>query len=170
MKTDRGRWITLTRVEIVVGVLVGAWRQLRAILNGKKDSHGFKGDPWETHIQGACAEMAAYKAIGAYWSPNVDKRKEPGGDGGPFEVRRRGEDWHDLLIRDDDLVGAPHILAIGSLPTFRVVGWIWGHEARRPEWRDNKGEREACWWVPQEELHDLADIRWIYDGDPFPRM
>lgn len=130
-----------------------------------KDSHGFQGDGWETHIEGACAEMAAYKAVGAYWSPTVDKRKEEGADGGPFEVRRRSEQWHDHLIRADDRVKARHILVCGSMPTYRVVGWIWGYDARREDWLDDKGGREPCWWPPQEALNYLEEIMLIYPSD-----
>lgn len=158
METDRGKWVTLTKVEIVIGVLVGAWRHLHAKANGKQDSHGFKGDPWEIDVEGALAELAAYKAIGRYWSPTIDQRKDGTGDGGPYEVRRRSKQWHDHLIREDDVFSAPYILAIGSISRFRIVGWIYCHEARRDEWWDNKDNRGWAWWPPQEKLHDLDEL------------
>jgi hypothetical protein len=159
MKTDRGKWITLTKVEVEIGVRIGVMRHLNALREGAKDAYGFKGDPWELHIQGACAEMASYKAIGRYWSPTIDVRKEAGGDGGPYEVRRRSQQHYDHLIKERDLVDAPHILACGLLPTFRVVGWIYGYEARRDDWWHNKhGGRGWAWWPPQEELHDLDEL------------
>jgi hypothetical protein len=133
-------------------------RHLNALREGAKDAHGFVGDPWEIHIEGACAEMASYKAIKYFWSPTIDVRKEAGGDGGPYEVRRRSDQRHDHLIRENDRIDAPHILACGSLPTFRAVGWIWGYEARRDDWRHNHGGRGWCWWPPQAELHDLEEL------------
>jgi hypothetical protein len=154
----KGRWITLTKVELEIGVRIGVMRHLNALREGAKDAHGFVGDPWEVHIEGACAEMASYKAIKYFWSPTIDVRKEAGGDGGPYEVRRRSDQRHDHLVRENDRIDAPHILACGSLPTFRVVGWIWGYEARCAEWWHNHGGRGWCWWPPQAELHDLDEL------------
>lgn len=153
-----GIWITLTKVEVEIGVRIGVMRHLNALREGRKDAHGLNGDPWEFHIQGACAEMASYKAIKYYWSPTIDVRKELGGDGGPYEVRRRSHQKHDHLIRPDDLVDPPHILACGSLPKFRVVGWILGKDARRDEWWHDYGNRGFAWWPPQADLHDLAEL------------
>ena len=53
--------ITLERDEIEYAASIGARRQIDAVLSGKKDSHGFNGDGWGIHIDGACGELKRLK-------------------------------------------------------------------------------------------------------------
>lgn len=154
----KGIWVELTRLEISIGLKVGGIRRLNAIFGHVPAGVSFDGDPWEADVEGACAEMAAYKAVGRYWLPRTDLTKAKGGDGGPWDVRRRSKQHYDHLIRVNDAEDRAHIMVAGCCPRFRVVGWIWGHEARRDEWWHNHGNREFAWWPPQEELHDLSEL------------
>jgi hypothetical protein len=154
----KGSWWDLTREEVAIGLMIGGNRMIRATFRRVEAGHGFNGDPWDVDVEGACAEIAAYKSVGRYWSPSISKLKEEGGDGGPWDVRRRSEEWHDHLIRDNDPQDRPHILVIGRAPRFWVVGWLWGHEARRDEWRKSYGGREMAWFVPKGELRDMAEL------------
>lgn len=155
----KGYWIKLTKEEFLIGTMIGSYRNMRANKNNKKDAHGFEDDGWEAHIEGACAEIAAYKLLGVFWSPSIDKQKEPGGDGGYYEVRRRSKQDYDHLIRTDDAAARIHIMVVGEAPSFRVVGWIWGHEARQDRWWKNHGNRGWAWFVPQGALHDMSELR-----------
>ena len=149
--------ILLSWTEVALAAQVGLKRQLNAIKDGRKDQHGFKGDGWETHIVGACGELAAAKAIGVYWTPTVDTFKS-GGDIGKLQVRTRSLSWHELYIRPDDRVSDVFILVTGAIPSFTVRGWYPATQARRDEWWKDHGNRDFAWFVPQRELNPLKTI------------
>lgn len=146
--------VTLTNAEVMVAGQVAVMRQVAAQQKGLQDKHGFVGDPWQAHVEGACGEMAAAKAMGVYWSPTVNTFKS-GFDVGNWQVRTRSRHDYDLLIRDGDDPSQNYILVTGACPSYRVHGWITGQAARRPEWRQTHGGRPAAWFVPQNALHPI---------------
>ena len=151
-----GRWIKLKFSEMVIGAIIGCLRHIEALCTGREDNHEFEGDGWGVHIEGALAEMATAKVIDHYWDAPLNTFKDPHfGDVGPYEVRRRSRQDYDALIRKDDADDKVHIAVFGCAPWFRVAGWIWGHEAKQPEWLQTHGGRKPAWFVPQAELHDL---------------
>jgi hypothetical protein len=73
-----------------------------------------------------------------------------------LEIRGRSKPWHDLIIRKDDNPDSPYVLVVQeSENTFRIVGWIMGKDAQRPEWLASHGGREEAWFVPQKALEPL---------------
>ena len=158
---NRGRWIDLTPELTLIGIGIGLLRQRNGQTRGANHREGFRGDPWENHIEGACAEIAAYLAINYFWSPSVYKTKEEGGDGGPYEVRRRSKPDHDLNFRPGDPVDRPYILVIGRMPRFRVVGWAWGYEIKQPQyWQADVPGCSDGWFLPQADplMKDLDQL------------
>ena len=71
------------------------------------------------------------------------------------EVRTRSRDYYELLVRDDDANDRYYILVIGDHvagSSLRVVGGIWGKEAKKSEWRRDHGGYGDAWFVPQDAL------------------
>jgi len=121
------------------------------------DRHGATGG-MAIHVDGACGELAAYKALGQPWNPTVNTFKAPGGDGGPWEVRTRSRHEWDLLVRPGDPDGRPMIHVTASSTGHQVHGWLWTSEAKDPQWLQNYGGRPPAYFVPSSSLHPLAAL------------
>jgi hypothetical protein len=138
---------------------VGLRRQVSAISANRKDRHGLNPDDgWRVHIEGACGELAAAKFLGRYWDGSVDTfRSLP--DLGNVEIRTRSKHSYDLIIRDDDDPQKFYVLVTGTAPFYRVRGWIKGENARKDEWKQTHGGREAAWFVPASALNTTWKAR-----------
>lgn len=148
-------FIRLTTAEILSAGTVGFYRQLWCVSRGMPDSHGFDGDGWDIHIEGACAECAVAKALSRYWLPTINVFKE-GGDVGPYQVRRRSKLHYDLLVRPADVAKyAPETIffhVVGRCPTYKIVGWMRLGDTQKDEWVQEYGGRPPAWFVPEAAL------------------
>lgn len=146
--------IRLSRSEVMRATLVGVHRHLEAKAKRLRDKHGFTGDGWGIHIEGALGECALAKALNRYWEGGVNTFKA--GDVGALQVRTRSNPEYDLLIRPDDPDRDIFVLVTGEMPCYTIHGWIRGWEAKRPEFLKPYGNRPAAYFVPKEELKPLA--------------
>jgi hypothetical protein len=153
--------VTLTGPEVSFASAVGLARQTEAIIQGKKDAHGFRGDPWGVHIEGALAEYATAKALNCFWPASVNTWKEPDLTlcGVGIQVRLRSHDHYDLLVREPDPEQDVYVLTLGTAPTFRVAGWLFGQDAKQARYRQDYAGRVPAYFVPQVDLRPLASIR-----------
>jgi hypothetical protein len=107
---------------------------------------------WEIDMIGALGECAVAKATGLYWSPDVNVFKVPD-VGADLHVRTTNLSTGRLIIRERDPDGI-YVLAVGELDEFIIHGWIHSDEAKHPKfWRTD------AWWIPQNALHPLSEIR-----------
>lgn len=147
--------ITLTWYELFLASQIGIRRQVAALQKKLPDKYGAKPDHgWQIHVEGAAGEMAAAKALGMYWSGSVNTFKV-GGDVGSVQVRTRSRSDYDLIVRADDRDGDVFVLVVGASPSFDVVGWILGRDAKRSEWLRTHGGRPSAYFVPQEALSNI---------------
>jgi len=150
--------ITLTPTEARAAILTGAERQIDALTRGLADKHGAGGeDSWTLHIEGAAGEMAAAKALDRYWQMPVGTFKA-GGDVGTLQVRTRSRHDYELIVREDDRDDDRFILVTGTLPRFQIHGWIFGRDAKRPQWLREHGGRAPAFFVPHAELRPLIEL------------
>lgn len=115
---------------------------------------GDEGDQLELHYQGCLAEMAFAKGMNRYWS-GAGTHYYKDDDVGRVQVRSTPRERGRMIVRPKDLVrfaNAPWVLVVGSCPTFRIAGWIWGYEARQERWLDDPVGRPYAYWVPQWAL------------------
>ncbi len=144
--------ILLAQHEIEMAAQVGLRRQLEALQRNLPDRHGYNGrDGWTVHIEGAAGELAVAKTLGRFWNGSVNTFHN-GGDVGKIQVRTRSKDDYDLIVREDDRDGDYFVLVTGCIPSFEVRGWILGTDAKRPEWLQTHGGREAAYFVPAAAL------------------
>lgn len=137
---------------------VGWMRQLAAVRAGRPDRHGYEGDGWSEHIEGACGEIAVAKALGLYWNGSVDTFKL-GDDVPGLQVRTRSRDTYELIVRPNDPDDATWVLVTGRTPMFWIRGWIFGRDAKRQEWMQNHGGRPSAYFVPHVALRPLHELR-----------
>lgn len=150
------QYVTLTPFELWLASGVGIRRHIEALRKGSRDTFGAK-QSWDLHVEGACGECAAAKAIGRYWNGSVNTYHD-GGDIGAIQVRTRSEDTYDLIIRDNDPDGALFVLVTGRAPQYCVRGYIRGRDGKRAEWRKTYGGRDAAFFVPQSALQPIERI------------
>ena len=140
--------ITLRPHEVEVATIVGTARSSHARAKGYRDrSHVATDERLKTDINAAGAELAASKFIGRRWTMSIgevfaESDLEPN-----VEVRFTRHQGGGLIVRQQDKADRVYVLLIGSIPTYRVVGWIRGEEARRNEYR-----WQEVWKVPQPRL------------------
>jgi|SRR6185312_15705097 len=149
--------VTLEWYELLAAATVGLHRQLSALRDARPDRHGYSGeDSWGVHIEGAAGEAAFAKCMDRYWGGPIDSFKV-GGDVGAIQVRTRSRHSYELIVRPDDRDSDTFVLVTGRAPTFRVVGYISGADAKRPEFLRTHGDRPAAYFVPHSALTSLAN-------------
>lgn len=149
--------IELTWHEVAMASHVGWMRHLSAVRAGRPDRHGFTGDGWSEHCEGACGELAVAKLLGCYWDGSVDTFHAPDLPG-KIQVRTRSRDDYELLVRPNDDDDARFVLVTGRAPVFVVRGWASGAESKRFEWLQHHGNRAGAYFVPQHALHPIASL------------
>lgn len=148
--------ITLTLAEVAMASEIGRLRQLAALKAKRADQHGFTGEGWSEHIEGACGELAVAKALGRYWDGSINTFQADDLPG--LQVRTRSAHHYDLLVRPQDKDTALWIHVTGRCPTYVVHGWLPGHEAKRPEYLQTHGGRPPAYFVPASALRPLTEL------------
>jgi hypothetical protein len=155
-----GPVVTLSPAELISAAQIGIIRQIEAIRRKLPDKHGYVGDGWSLHVEGACGELAFAKALNVYWAGTVNVYKDAD-VGANIQIRTRSKANYDLLIRSDDSDDEVFVLVTGTAPTFRVVGWILGRDAKQGCWEQTHGNRPPAFFVPQSELRPISELRVI---------
>lgn len=144
--------IELSPSEIQIALLVGGICQTESMRQALKNAHGYKGAlGLDIHIEGAAAEMAYCKARGVYWSAGVNTFKAAD-VGRKVQIRSTKLKDGCLIVRESDHDDHYYVLVVGQIPTFEVVGWMLGRDAKRPEWKRSPEGREEAFFVPQNKL------------------
>lgn len=147
--------VDLTWDEVEVAALTGIRRNIRTIHEGRHRGGGqTPADGWTDHIVGAIAELAVAKAFNRYPSRNscdID------GDVGHLQVRSTVRGDH-MPVQSYDNDDAPFVLVLGQPPHMRIVGWLYGHEAKRKEyWRTDV--RKPAYFVPPSALRCIDELK-----------
>lgn len=148
--------VTLTAYELVMAGTVGVKRYATVIARKIKDPHGQEWNPgsWDRHIEGACGELACAKYLGRFWSGSVDTFHAGADIGNDIQVRTSGKDDYCLIVYDSDPDAHAYFLLVGALGSYRIAGWLYGHEAKRAEWKTVKqAGRPPAYFIRQEFLH-----------------
>lgn len=148
--------VTLTWHEAAMASHVGWMRQLSAVKAGKHDCHGYSGDGWSEHIEGACGEMAVAKMLGIFWDGSVNTWKANDLPG--LQIRTRSKHDYELLVRPSDADETPWVLVTGRCPHYRIRGYLYGREAKRSEWLRDHGGRPPAYFVPHSHLRSVREL------------
>lgn len=152
------RYIRITWSEVAIAAHVGMQRQIHSLKDGRKPAHGFVGDEWGIHIEGACAELAVAKFFNLYWEPRINTFRQPD-IGDCIQVRRRSNSDYELLVRPKEKNEEFFVHVTGRAPLFAVHGWMTGEEAKSREERlKTHGDRPAAYFVDKNDLHPLEEM------------
>lgn len=158
--------VALTWREVRLAALGGIDRHIYAASNGFAHRYGAESrSPWDTNIVGALGEWATAKALGRYPDGFDYQQERTVGDVGRLQVRSRSRSDGNLVVHLEDPDAAAFVLVVpasGRSPRFlpfRVVGWIYGAEAKDPRYlsaADRPGGQ--MFFVPQAALHPLDHL------------
>ena len=114
------------------------------------------------NVMGAVGEVAAAKWLGLRRPESVNTFKAPDLTIG-LQVRTRPNDGSKikgdhLIVRDSDPVEDIYILVYYGVTRCQIVGWCFGREARRPEWRYGYGDMPEAWFIPPDMLRSPASL------------
>lgn len=143
--------VTLTTMELWSGAIVGLARRLSSIQKGIDNKKHAEQSDWSIDIDGACAEIAVAKYRGLYWTPTNGTFKLP--DLGDLQIRSTSHLSGHLIVRPNDTKNERFILVRTAPPSFTICGWYWASDAKADRYW-----RQDSWWVPQSDLHDIAQI------------
>ena len=151
--------LELTSIELSIAKMVGMERYNESVAQRLTNSYGSSLDPKvriQRDISGASGEMAAAKAFGLYWPAGVNTYHSPD-FGQNVQIRTGSEDFHSLIVRSNDSSNEIYIFVIDHAPKFSLMGWMFGHEAKKDCYLRAAAKRPASWFVPQLDLHDIVD-------------
>ena len=166
--------VELTSQEREMAKLIAKQRNDKAELAGADpQKYGNRLDNLTLHYQGCCSEMAVAKGLNCYWTGSVTSWHNDG-DAGGYQVRTARYEGGSLLVRphekyEDD----PWVLAVNPVPfkakmdlsKWKIIGWLYGREARKDKWFKNPNGRGGAYFVPQTELHDIESLpKMMIDG------
>lgn len=118
-------------------------------LNGLRQEHRVNPDhdPWDNDIEASGAEMAFNKYFDKFWT-GLSGLRAPDARWG--EVRwTRHKDTGGLIVYPKDDDQRRFVLMDGYAPEYRVVGWMYGWEAKQPPWFK---QREGYFLVPRGSI------------------
>jgi hypothetical protein len=165
MQTATDTEVRLTHHETLVACFVGFMRQINSLKRGSRDNYGFDCDSydgWRHQMNGACAEQAFAKATNRHWDCSVNMFGRP--DFKPdIDIKTRHSHASRLIVRPDAHDDWKYVHVTGSpFGRHKIHGWIYGRDAKRPEWEDRPDPaRPACFVVPSEALRSIEEV-WEY--------
>jgi hypothetical protein len=164
--------VTLSEAEIDRAAGVGRRRQLASV--GRRNNHGYVGDGEDINFHGALAELAFCKASKYEWNESVNtfKAADVGKDiqirCAPSKIAYLVNSWFgNLFVRKGDDPKERYVCVASAPPVLIIKGWLYGHEAMRPEYLTKIGERVTSWLVPCAELR--RDFETLCLNGPPPR-
>lgn len=147
--------VELTDYELRLGAAVGVERQLEALRLGRQHRHGFAGEGWDIHIEGALAELAFAKARAVFWDAVVRRPEDLDGDVGSAQIRSTKRPSGCLIVHKDDPDSAAFVLITQENPrTYSFRGWLRGRDAKQQRWWRTDTGRPA-FFVPQGYLRPM---------------
>lgn len=154
--------VTLSKDEILAAVVVAASRKIASDArrasgaDSRRAEHYEEIRTWDQEIESSAAEMAVARWRDRYWSGASFRLDTPGTDAGGAQVRWTQHESGHLILYPEDALDAVYVFVTGRSPTFRIAGWIRGHEGKNDRfWRDDGAVKCPSWWVPQTALKEI---------------
>ena len=147
--------VTLTTHEMAIAAWVGVRRNVESRRRGLRDRHGYKGDGWQVHIEGAGGELAVAKALDMYWDGSVNTFKRADLPG--IQVRT-ALTHKNLIVRPADAPDEVFVLVTGQMPDYQVHGRLRGSDAMQPQFLSGVGGRPPAYFVPPSKLNPIETL------------
>lgn len=151
--------VALTAAQYRWAVFAGVERQNENVLNNLPSKSGGASveEGYDKHITGSVGEFVVSLALELNW-PGTGQLK--GADVGR-DLQVRSTHWPEgrLRVHDYDADDAIFILVTGRRLHYMVRGWLYGHEAKNPDWSTAPDGKREAFFVPQQNLHPMSELR-----------
>lgn len=160
--------VVLSPERLVFAATVGVQRSVQNIIEGRNNRYGCDNDVcWQRSVTGAIGECAVAQHQRVSWDGAIGNYAAK--DAGLYQVRCSEYPMAKLCVHptqdergkkgdaDEDVF----ILALAhALPRVFLVGWLFGHEAKRPEWwgEVKPGFGRKAFFAPHEALHPIETL------------
>jgi hypothetical protein len=151
--------VTLTPEECLSAIFIGLLRKHQTIKNNLKGTccHSNNEYNYDFDLNGAAGELAYCKFKNYHWEASVNTFGKPDA-GDNVQVRTTTHDKGRLPVRPGhDKDSDVFVLVVGKIPTFRIVGWMLGKDAKKEWWIDNPNKAEPGFFVPQFKLNPFVE-------------
>jgi hypothetical protein len=153
-------FVTLNSSELLQAATIGIMRRVSAIARQRKEPFGTpNAELWGNDIESCCAELVVAKVTGSYWHAFTAAPHTLEGDVGRRQVRSTQRVNGGLIVHDDDKDDAAFILVVGVAPSYNVMGWMLGRDAKVARWWNETRLPRPAFLVPAGELHDIASLQ-----------
>lgn len=162
--------IQLDATWLLLSGWVGLGRTVQSKKKGRQERDGQKDDSlrWNLTVEGAMAEAAVAQYFDAFWT-GARFGPTQQHDIGNMEVRSTHHQNGHMHIyeRNDD--ACPFIFVVTDFNSLscNIVGWIYGRDAKRPEWIREGRPGGACYWVPQSALRPPEELKAILNKERY---
>lgn len=147
--------VRLNTAEILIAAIAGLIREVMNIGNDvtERIEQDKNAPSWQMHITGAIGEFVLAKALNVF-PHNLFRRGAVDVDG--WQVRTTEYlNGHLPIKKDRDNDNDRFVLIVGKDRDYTVVGWVYAHEGKKPEfWRGDLPGRPA-YFVPQSILREM---------------
>lgn len=153
--------IELNASQMMIANLVASMRQIQNIKENRKDRYtseqgGKVTNTWQKNAESCMAEMAVAKALGIYWDGNVGNRKAA--DVGPYQVRHTEHEHGRLILHPPDNSEDVFILVIGENGNYKLAGWLWARDGKKPEYWSDPTKGRPAFFVPKSALYTMDSL------------
>jgi hypothetical protein len=141
----------LTLLEIAQTANLGLEARITSLAKDHRPRYGAQREGgWQIQIEGKLGEHAFSKVSGEPWTG----RDRIGGPdvGRDWQVRTTRHEEGCLIVHPADLSSERFVLLVGADGHYEIRGWVYGWEAKRPEYWHDPGSGRAAYWVPQAML------------------
>jgi hypothetical protein len=118
-------------------------------------------DLWQTKFGFRC-ELALQPHIPtAHWTGEDAWRKDIPDYEDFIDVKGIHKPHHCLIIQKDAHDDWAYVAVYGGRhPSYRIWGWLWGREGKRPEWWEDKSKRDRpAFFVPNKQpLRPISEL------------
>lgn len=153
--------IVLTKAEMYLAAITGINRRIDSIAGHFSNEGRFgasKVGIWDMDIDGAGAELAFHKYKKIFFAGvtgnfkeadallNVQIRHSP---------RDSTKEKVSLIVRKNDNPDHFYVLVTGIMPTYTVIGFIFGRDAQKDIWIEDPNNKSPAWFVPINALENI---------------
>ncbi|CAB5220059.1 hypothetical protein UFOVP231_46 [uncultured Caudovirales phage] len=150
--------VTLTLVEMLNGANIGVIRHHESVSNNRASANVWQEDRrsgLSIHVEGAMGEICAAKVRDKYYEGTVNSFK--GADiGENIQVRCTNSHNRRLWMFKNDNPDHFYVLVTGVAPTFKVRGWIYGHEGQKEEYLESHNGQREIYYIPTKILRPIG--------------
>lgn len=143
--------VDLTPWEMMLAAQCGVMRQVENVKLKRSAAYGAGSlNDWQLHIEGCLGEYALAKYLGVFWD---GKGKVRAPDVGHVDVRTRSRHDYELIIHESDPDDRAFWLVTGGNGQYRVHGWTYGSEGKKPEYWKDPAKGRPAFFVPHSALN-----------------